>query len=221
MSSGLHPVVQEIEDYINSREFDSHAFFQVASESKKALALWVTQELVMTNAFSQIVLLAAAHIHNVHLRSMMVEIASGEHGATKGQLAINSHPYLLDKLRISLGIMPSEIRPRKPTIDFLRRLHSQLTDQITAVAAIGSGNERLIVPEYKAIKRCFALLYPDAAYEPFLQANLSEDILHSRLCYIIATEMIALGADANKYFAAAVNSVESRSQYFDELLKYI
>ena len=64
---------------------DQHPFFGAAERSLDVLSLWVSQELVMTNAFSQLVLSAASRIQNVHTRAVLAEIAYGEHGKSRRQ----------------------------------------------------------------------------------------------------------------------------------------
>src|SRR5688500_7363452 len=55
-------VVNEVDEAVASRTLDTHRFFDLAAASADALLLWVSQELVMTNAFSQLVLLAASRV---------------------------------------------------------------------------------------------------------------------------------------------------------------
>jgi hypothetical protein len=212
-----NPVVREIERYINERRLDEHPFFRLAFNSKAVLSLWVSQELVMTNAFSQMVLRAASYIPNVHARAVMAEIAFGEHGTARRGFAEHAHPQLLDQLRASINLDPALIEPAMPTRDFISRLRSHLTDTLTALAYIGVGNERLIIPEYAAIKKCFAHQWPECDYEPFLKANLVEDITHSKLCYELASMLIQSEEDSRAFKAAAIASIESRFQYFDDL----
>jgi hypothetical protein len=214
----LHPVIEEIEQYVIARRLDAHPFFATAMTSRSALELWVGQELVMTNAFSQIVLGAAARIQNVHLRAMLTQVAFGEHGLARNRFAPHSHPWLLDRLRDSIDLAEASVAPTPAAVDFLSKLAAASERPVTAIAAIGTGNERLIIPEYAAIKRCFSAVWPDALHEPFLNANINEDTLHSKLCYEIATAMIAMGADALEYRDAAIQSVENRIHYFDQLL---
>lgn len=212
-----NPVVREIEEYIDERRLDEHPFFQLAIDSKAVLALWASQELVMTNAFSQIVLRAASLIPNVHARAVLAEIAFGEHGAARRGFAKHAHPQLLDQLRASINLDPMAIKPAIPTRDFISRLVSHLANPLSALAYIGVGNERLIIPEYSAIKKCFAQQWPECNYEPFLKANLVEDITHSKLCYELASMLIKSEEESREFKAAAIASIESRFQYFDGL----
>ncbi|KAF0246870.1 MAG: hypothetical protein FD180_229 [Planctomycetota bacterium] len=214
----IHPIVNEIEQHISSRHLELHPFFSLAESSKLALELWVCQELVMTNAFSQIVLAAASSIVNVHLRAMLSEVAFGEHGVFRNGAARRAHPWLLNQLRESMGIAMDAVKPAGPTLRFIRRLVEASAKPLSGVAAIGVGNERLIIPEYTAIKKCFAKCAPIVNYDEFLDANLSEDVGHSQLCYELASAMIAMGASVEEYRKAAIASVDSRIAYFDELL---
>lgn len=217
----MHSVVEEIEAYIERRDLASHEFFIVAGRDRRALELWLSQELVMTNAFSQIVLSAASLEQNVHVRAILVEVAAGEHGHVTKGLAKRAHPWLLHKLGESVGLTMDAISPMSPTISLIRRLDEKSREStLAALAWIGVGNERLILPEYKAVKSCFSQIWSDADYEPFLQANLTEDKVHSRLCYQAASILIAGDqAQADDYYTEAVASIEARWNYFDELLE--
>lgn len=217
--SSLHPVVEHVEAYVEARDFAAHPFFEIAQRKREALETWVAQELVMTNAFSQIVMCAASRVRNVHLRAVLAEVAMGEHGRLRNGFARAAHPWLLHELGRSMNLAQEQVRPLPATVAFLERLAATVDTPIRAIAAIGVGNERLIVPEYNAIKRCFESLLPDAKHAPFLNANLNEDILHSQLCYAAASRMIGLGATAEEYYQAAVESIENRWAYFDGLVK--
>jgi hypothetical protein len=218
-TTDLHPAVDEVEAYIQSQKLEDHAFFKAAYESERALKLWVCQELIITNAFSQIVLFSAATLVNVHLRSMLTDVAFGEHGVVRNRLANRAHPWLLNQLRDSMNIAMDEVTPARATRSLIKRLAESTNHPLTAVAWIGVGNERLIIPEYTAIKSCFEHCLPNVNYREFLDANLNEDIGHSRLCYEVASALIALGADADHFRREAIASVDSRIQYFDELLR--
>lgn len=214
---GLHPVIARIEEYITAIDFRALPFFQLARTSKLALELWVTQELVMTNAFSQLVLRAASEIKNVHLRAVLCEVATGEHGRVRRGIARRSHPWLLNELRESIDLDMRRVMPIGATATFLRALEETTSNPLEAIAAIGVGNERLIVPEYESVKECFALVWPEALHEPFLNANIDEDVVHARLCYEAASRLIAAGADPDDFDRAARSSIDNRLLYFAEL----
>ncbi len=206
-----------LERLVADAALEKHEFFARAHQSTAALRLWVSQELVMTNAFSQIVLRAASQIENVHARAILAEIAYGEHGRARKGFAKRAHPWLLDQLRESVGLLKEEIRPLAPTVGFIGRLVDRICDPLEAVAFIGIGNERLIAPEYEGIRSCFENLLPKADFEPFLRANIDEDITHSRLCYELAGFLIATENERRRFLDAAKESIESRITYFDEL----
>lgn len=217
----LHPVIAEIEDHIKSVNLEGHSFFEYAKTSKDALKLWVSQELVVTNAFSQIVLNAASHVKNVHIRAIFAEVAFTEHGISRKGTAVKSHPWLLNMLRHSIGINENNIKPSMAAIDFLSYLDGCSNDPIAAIAAIGVGNERMIVPEYNMIKICFQTIWPEASHAPFLDANINEDITHANLCYLAASMLIKNEFDAKKYKETAFKSIKSRFDYYDELVSMI
>ena len=164
LMTGVHALMREA-------DLPSHPFFSLAESSKALLELWVSQELVMTNAFSQLVLLAAARTRNVHARAVLTEVASGEHVLAKDGTAFDSHPWLLERLRASLSIPKNSVTPLLPVVEFIERLESSLSDPMAALAYIGIGNEMMIVPEYRAIKRCFRTVAPSSDYNPFPESQ--------------------------------------------------
>ena len=88
-----------------------------------------------------------------------------------------------------------------------------------AARDIGIGNEMMIVPEYRAIKRCFRTVAPSSDYNPFLKANMEADVGHARLCISLAAKFIAAenGQD-QRFLTLAKEAIESRVTYFDDLL---
>lgn len=219
IATGLPSVRPAAERLAADAELEKHPFFICALADPRAVLCWLTQELIITNAFSQLVLAAAAVLPNVHHRSILAEVASGEHGKFRDGAARAAHPSLLERLRTSIGIERSDVKPLAPTVHFLSRLASRIPDPIASVAFIGVGNERLIEPEYTAVEKCFDRHFPDASYRPFLHANVNEDILHSNLCYDLADALIETEADRDRYISEARLAIASRVQYFDELLK--
>jgi len=216
--SGLHPVIEDVEQYIEATNLSSHEFFAIAANSELALKMWLSQELVMTNAFSQVVLAAASRVPNVHVRAVLAEVAYGEHGHVREGLARRAHPWLLHRLADSVNLDPTAVVPYDCTAALISQLAASVEEgTLVAVAWIGVGNERLIIPEYSAIEKCFAAVMAKATYEPFLQANLKEDVLHSRLCYEVASSLITNEDDARRFYNAAVASVRGRCEYFDAL----
>ena len=92
---------------------------------------------------------------------------------------------------MSLGFDRDQVWPRPPTIRFIERLSQRLYNPLEAIAFIGIGNEKLIEPEYAAIRRCFETLMPKAEFNPFLDANIKEDlatrscVTHWQLCLLM------------------------------------
>lgn len=213
------PINDEVERYVEEAQLEKHPFFDRAISNRSTLALWVSQELVMTNAFSQLVLGAAATCRNVHARAVLTEIAWGEHGRMRDLVAKHAHPWLLEQLRESVHLPRDVVCPLGPTIAFIERLSAHIGDALEAVAFIGVGNERLIVPEYTAVERCFEALWPDSDFKPFLEANLNEDIWHSELSYILANMLITNNNERERFLVASQEAIKSRVEYFDELLE--
>ena len=134
---------------------------------------------------------------------------------------MKSHPWLLHQLRESIQLSTNDVYPMTATIGFIDRLAGSLEDPLAAIAYLGVGNERLIVPEYQAIERCFGIRYPTANFAPFLQANLTEDIRHSQLCFDLAAMGIETEDDHRRFLSESSKAIESRVDYFTELLSLL
>jgi hypothetical protein len=73
----------------------SHPFFALALRDPEALRFWVSQEAVVTNPFSQILFATMSNIRNVHIRTLLLPVVTGEHGKLFGDRARSSHPWLI------------------------------------------------------------------------------------------------------------------------------
>jgi hypothetical protein len=216
-----HPVLDAARSYVEHAGIEKHEFFRLAARSPEALKAWASQELVVTGPFAQYLLLIAASIPNVHLRSIVVRVLRDEHGGlTKQLLASRSHPWLLHRLAISIGVDPASVRPFEETCWFLDELKRECgRSTIRGLAAIGMGSEALLVPEYSAVRAAFAKAMPEASFAPFLDANLRADTDHTRLLEVVSGNLIATDSDANDYLEAARKSVDDRLVYYDRLTK--
>lgn len=198
----------------------NHPFFVTAKESPDLLRLWVSQEAMVTGPFTQLLLLAAGQISNVHLRARFMEVVNGEHNHMRDGLALHSHPWLLYQLCNSLGIAVKDVRPLPPTLRFLESVCSEMHDLLLTLGVLGVGNERLLLTEYAAILECFDACLPDAHHEPFLRANITEDTTHSSIIENIAA-VYASGDPAalDRYRLGAELGVAARLTYYDDLLE--
>jgi hypothetical protein len=220
VSKDQHPAVVDALKYADESGIEDHEFFRIAASSSTALRIWVSQELVVTGPFSQALLRLAALLPNVHLRAMMMIVINGEHGRVVKQRAPGSHPWLLNQLRQSMGIEKADVQPLAETVEFLDALDEEVKSPISGLAATGIGNERLILPEYTAVKNCFAACWPNSEYVRFLDANIGEDMRHSEILADVAAALIAQGADSQEYYDAARRSVDSRVRYYDRLVHH-
>ncbi|MGH3717233.1 MAG: hypothetical protein ACRDRI_00005 [Pseudonocardiaceae bacterium] len=184
-SNWSHPAIGDAEKYVVDTAIENHPFFDVAASRVEALRLWVSQELVVTNAVSQCMLRVAALMSNVHVRTRMVLVIDGEHMGFKNGVARGAHPWLLHGLRESLEIAQDSIVPLLETQVFLDQLNAESTDALRGTAAIGVGNERLLIPEYTAVRTAFEKGAHDSSFKGFLNANILEDTEHTRLMRVI------------------------------------
>jgi len=216
--SAHHARVKDALELVDKSEIDLHPFFELAAGSRAALRSWVGQELIVTGPFTQQLLRLAARVENVHLRAMVTEVAYGEHHHLKGTTAEKSHPWLLDRLRVSVGLDPARISCLPETERFLAELEQQCAGSVCrAVGALGVGNERLLIPEYGAVRRAFEKGWADCEFEAFLDANIDEDRYHSALMARVGNAYITAGEDPEEFFDGARIAVESRLAYYDAL----
>ncbi len=200
-----------------------HPFFSAAKINPKALEFWVTQEAVVTNPFSQILFKVIARIDNVHIRSTLMPVVVGEHSIVRQGVATGSHPWLIWKLCNSIGLDYEDIVPSNAVKNFLETLESTIDNPMKALGALGIGNERILILEYRAIEECFDNLFPDADYKGFLHANILEDESHSVLIAQAATALTLISSKYKEqdFLEGARIGVNARIDYYDKLFENI
>ncbi|XUJ32449.1 hypothetical protein ACQ5SK_28575 [Bradyrhizobium japonicum] len=80
----IAPFIAEAEAIERRARIEVHPFFEYAKNQPDALSLWASQEAVVTNPFSQILLRVIARIANVHVRSLLMPVVDGEHSSVRG-----------------------------------------------------------------------------------------------------------------------------------------
>jgi pyrroloquinoline quinone (PQQ) biosynthesis protein C len=215
-----HPAIVQASDLVDNCGIADHPFFGVASSSQSVLRSWVSQELVVTNPFSQMLMQLANAIDNVHIRTMVMQVAFGEHGPLRGRLAPVAHPWLLHQLGISVGLEPKEILPFEETLLFLEEIGEACeASTLSAVGVLGMGSERLLVPEYTAIRTSFEQGWPDCDFKRFLNANIEEDVAHASLMELVAASLIEVGGNPDDFVDGARVGVSARMRYYSSLLE--
>jgi hypothetical protein len=214
----------ELDDLIQARQLvadcrlQEHPFFVEAAAQPDLLRLWASQEAVVTGPFSQLLLLVASQLTNVHIRARFMNVVAGEHNPLHDNEAIHSHPWLLYRLCVTSGVNMDACRPLPPTIHFLKALASSLHDLMFALGALGIGNERMLITEYAAVRDCFGSALPTASYRAFLNANIAEDEGHTRIIEQVAASLAVQGHSPKSYLDGATLGVSARVKYYDELL---
>jgi hypothetical protein len=214
-----HPAVVIAHSFIARAELHKHEFFARADESQSLLRIWVGQELFVTNPFAQLLLGLAAQVGNVHLRSLIVSVANGEHSGVKNGIANKSHPWLLHELATAMKVdfaRPVELRGTRAFLASLEVACAR--SPVAAVGALGIGNEALLVPEYSRVLLAFERCIPEIHSSEFLTANINEDRHHAEIMDLVASVMLRSGASEDEYLAAADASVNARLAYYDSLL---
>jgi len=217
----LHAVIVTASSYQMEAHIERHEFFDIAIRNREALRVWAAQEAVVTNAFSQILLQTCAQIRNVHLRAAFMPVIAGEHHVVRKGIAEHSHPWLLRRLCLSLELEPEKIKPLPFTVTFIEVLSKSTRNTLIALGALGVGNERMLPPEYTAVKKCFEVAWPDSDYQGFLDANIAEDETHTQIIEVVASGLIKNDEDAQDFLLGAKLGVDARVAYYNQLVDYI
>ena len=214
-ASSVPPTITAARAFADESQLQNHEFFAVAASAPNLLRLWASQEAVVTGAFSQMLLLVASEIENVHLRATFLEVATGEHHVARDGVAAHSHPWLLYRLCSSVGLDVAAVQPLEATLTFLEALARTCERIPRALGALGVGNERMLLTEYTAVESCFDAALPTAEYKAFLRANVNEDETH---CAIVEAVASAIAADGEEYYDGARLGVAARVRYYDDLM---
>jgi hypothetical protein len=205
---------------VDNSGIEDHPFFAAAAKSKLFLKIWVSQELVVTGPFSQLLLDLASRIDNVHIRAKVSRVAAAEHGPIRNGVAYHAHPWLLYALGKSVGLQPADMVILPETSKFLDRIRSECASSVLAAAGVlGMGSERLLVPEYTAARTAFDTGWPECNYRRFLDANIEEDSRHAALMEEVGNSLLGIGHHAGDFLRGARVGIEVRLDYYTELLR--
>jgi len=209
-------------EYVSQAHIGDHPFFKYAAGSSDALGVWVAQEAIITGPFAQLLASLAARIQNVHVRAMVMKVANGEHGPLRHNVAYQSHPWLLDQLRQSVGLSPHDIHILPETRAFLEVMFANCdASEMRAIGTLGMGSELLLIEEYGAVRRAFQTAWPSAQFQRFLDANINEDQEHSKLMIGAAQMMATLGDEPAEFLRGTRESVDARITYYSHLLETV
>jgi len=216
---GTAPFVAEAAAIERDAAIEKHPFFPFAQTHRDAVVFWASQEAVVTNPFSQTLFRVLANIKNVHIRSVLMPVVEGEHDTVQSGIARRSHPWLLWELCLAIGIDPHKIRISEAVRQFIAVLNESANNPMRALGVLGIGNEMMLVEEYAAIRTCFDAHFPNKIHNDFLQANISEDVSHTRIIGHAATALWRLGFSATDFVSGARDGVAARVNYYDMLLR--
>jgi hypothetical protein len=215
------PQIEAAIAYEEAARIDTHQFFELASSSKETLQVWAEQELITSSCFSQVITEWFATINNCHIRSKVMDVLVGEHSPIENGLATRCHPYLAEMLCRSLGSDLVAIKTLEPTRNFIREMEDSAARPLAGAGFLGIGNEKMLIPEYSAIRRVFHRVWPEAECDPFLDANIEDDMTHHRLIEEAAAAMVSMGGDPEEFLEHAKRGVDARIIYYDELIQHL
>lgn len=213
--------IREAIAYQEDARVDEHPFFDYATSSAPALTLWAEQEYFTSATFSQVLALWVSTIDNFHIRTMVMPVLTGEHYVDVSDAARRCHPNLARNLCLSLGLDISSSTAIEPTLNFIDAMQASALSPLFGAGFLGVGNERMLVPEYGAVKACFVQCLPNADFRPFLDANIEDDKWHHALIERAATAMVSQGFNAADFVEGTKQGVDARLSYYDELLEFV
>src|SRR4051812_5334440 len=112
----LLPEIAQAAQFAHKAHIDEHEFFERAGTSQEFVRTWISQELSITNAFSQLLLRIASMLSNIFLRVHFLEVALGEHGdPDAAQLSALPHPLLIERAAKTANIGLERVRTLEAT----------------------------------------------------------------------------------------------------------
>lgn len=217
-SDSTKSAILKSEQRVSSARIGEHKFFAVAAESRRAVTLWVEQELSIMNSFSQLLLAVGSSLPNVFIRTQFLEVALSEHGEPSGA-GSPPHPILLRQLAQAVDVDPNTAQLRAPTQRYLDSLLRLCESPLRALGAIGVGNKLLLVDEYSAaVKACSEAFGSDVG-APFFRANIDSDRRYYEICAMATASLCDVyELSPTEYDEGARRAIRARVRFYDNLL---
>lgn len=215
------PEIRQAVEYQEQAGIARHPFFKVAAKSRNALEIWAAQEYITSANFSQVLAEWISTIDNYNVRSLVIPVLAEEHSDVRSSIADRCHPNLARNLCLSLGIDLSRLTSIRPTEEFIDQMEASGEKPLVGAGFLGVGNERMLIPEYGAVRECFMESWRETEFAPFLDANIADDRYHHDLIEHAAAGMISLGQNAADFLAGAIAGVDARIRYYDSLCEFL
>lgn len=179
-------MAEELRGLVKRHALLNHSFLEAARQGRlrlPELRLFAVQEMFVSVAFpammAEVVCKIPYRFEAIRyplIVNMFEE--SGERDSSQ------SHPRLLRKLALSLGVEEHEIDHADPlpeTSDYLDQLFALCRSRtyIEGLAAIGYGNEYLVLFEYPVFKKACKAIGCSPEVLQFFDANIHADVEHT------------------------------------------
>jgi pyrroloquinoline quinone (PQQ) biosynthesis protein C len=135
-----------------------------------------------------------------------------------------SHPSLLRKLALALGASAEEVRNAKPlleTSEYLERLFSlcRSSDYLEGLAAIGYGNEYLVLFEYPIFRTACKRIGCSSEVLKFFDVNIQADVEHTDSIERVITQALPDPSHEESLLGATEAALAARRTFYDGLCR--
>ena len=222
---GIGDAVSHFRRFVKEHRLLRHRFLAAAREGQlhvSDLRVFAVQEMFVSVAFPAMMAEVVCRIpyRREELRYPLIANMFEEAGERDPG---ESHPALLRRLAISLGVAECDIELANPipeTDEYLKRLFALCRNRsyVEGLAAIGYGNEYLVLFEYPVFKKaCARLGYADDVLR-FFDANIQADVEHTDN---IERVLVAAApkTDGNEIVRAIDEALEARYVFYDGLCR--
>lgn len=136
----------------------------------------------------------------------------------------NSHPSLLRKLAVALGAKKEEIESAEPlpeTVTYLEKLFAlcRSNNYLDGLAAIGYGNEFLVLFEYPPFKKACKQLGLSAEILEFFDVNIKADVAHAANIDKVILLSCSDSVSVKSVIDATIAALDARQIFYDGLIK--
>lgn len=193
--------------------------------SREALCVFACEELFVSMAFPTMMAEVICRIpwSDETFRYPLIANMFEEAG---GLEPTESHPSLLRKLACDLGVAAEAIRAKAPlaeTSQYLDKLFGQCRDStyVEGLAAIGYGNEYLVLFEYPILKRACRDNGCSDEVLKFFDVNVEADVAHTNNIESVIASSCRTPEDWQLVRCATLRALSARELFYDGLCRVV
>jgi pyrroloquinoline quinone (PQQ) biosynthesis protein C len=221
-------LVSQMKNLVKKHKVLNHPFLDAARQGRstlEAMQLFAIQEMFVSLAFPTMMAKVISKIPP-RLESARYPLVVNLYEEAGQNNPTNSHPNLLRKLAMELGVEDERLRgatPLNETTQYLNQLFELCEDPnyLCGLAAIGFGNEFLVLFEYPPLRKaCRKLgLPPDVL--TFFDENIKADVAHSKNIEAVVESAIFNSDQLTAIQVATEKSLQSREVFYDGLCRMV